>query len=456
MPSRNRSRPRHLPGGHHAVATRDTRHAAPSPTPPLGPWMTWLARGTVGLAIAILFGLSPLSGGDLVRHVTLGQWIWAHRWVSTTDPFTYTAHGQTFIAHSWLAELTFYLIERATGTLGFIVLRFTLFGVALGFAIRTVQTMGATVPSMLLLAPVVLTILWGRLEFRPQLLTSSCLSIELWVLMRVYTRRRSARWLWILPPMLAVAINWHGGWVQLLVMLVVILGAQAINTRARGRDAVSHLPPHTLPLMGLAYAAALFVNPYGVSMITFPLHMEAAWIRAMGPEWQSPWTSAGWRFVGGGVYVSRLIFVMFVIDIALLGWTLITAVRRWRTADLMPIAVIGLWLALSSWHLRTVADTALITGPFVAAALGSWWQGARWPVWVGIGLLGGLTVIGLWGAWQWRDWRWTRGEPLCVEAAVERLGRTVRVLGDPRHEWLLYRLPDRVTVDLFWEYASGH
>jgi hypothetical protein len=316
--------------------------------------------------------------------------------------------------------------------------------------------------SMLILAPIITTILRGLLEFRPQLLTSACLSIELWVLMSVHTGRRSARWLWILPPMLAVAINWHGGWVQLLVMPVVILGAQSISTRARGCGAVSHLPPHTLALAGLACAAALFLNPYSVSLMTFPLQMEAAWIRAIGPEWWSAWTRRGWWLVGGGLFVP--IQPVFFLYAALLGSVLVKTIAHTFWRDLVPIAVMSFWLALCTWHLRTVADAMLLTSPFVAAALGSlprvdstrgWWRGARWPVWVSIGLLSGLTAIGLWGAWQWRDWRWTRGEPLCVEAAVERLGRTVRVLGDPRHEWLLYRLPDRVTVNLFWEYASG-
>jgi hypothetical protein len=420
-------------------------------------WLVALALVSVVCAVVVLFGLWPLAGADLLMHLTVGRWIWEHGWVPITDPFSYITEGQTFIAHSWLAELAFYLVERRAGTVGFMGLRCALIGVAPAFAARVAQILRAPWPALMLLAPFVFGLMWGRLEFRPQLFTSAPLAAELWLIMSVHTGRRSCSWLWALPPGYALWINLHAGWVQGVAMLAAITGARVVmevRRRSRGSGATSHLPLRHMALVLGACALALFMNPYGARLLSLPFEMQAPWIRQMGFEWQSPFANEGWRMVGGGVFVPMQ--PAFLSYTALLGGVLLVTVRRCRTGDLVPIAVMGLWLGLSSWHLRAVADTALISAPFVAASFGSSWRDARrWPVWAGIGLLIGLTWMGLWFAWQVPDWRWTRAEPRCVESAAERLGRPVRVFGSGATHWLLFRLSPLVRADLIWEYVAG-
>jgi hypothetical protein len=412
---------------------------------------------SVAAAVVVLFAVWPLSGADLVMHLTVGRWIWEHSAVPLVDDFSYVAAGEPFIAHSWLSGLAFYLVERGVGTVGFMLLRFVLISVALTFTLRVARIVRAPWPALMLLAPFVLGLMWGRLDFRPQLFTSALLAAELWLIMSVHTGRRSWRWLWALPPLYVLWINLHGGWVQGVAMLAAITGALAVmevRRRSLGRETTSHLSCRHLAMVLGVCVLALLMNPYGARLVSFPFDMQAPWIWALGPEWQAPWARTGWRLVGGGVFVSMQ--PAFVGYTALLGGVLLVTVRRWRTADLVPVAVMGLWLALSLWHLRAVGDTVLITGPLVAASLHSeWWRTRMWPVWVGIGLLIGLTAMAIRVEWQVRDWRWTRGEPRCVESAVERLGHPVRVFGDMSNEWLLYRLPHRVKVHYTWEYVAG-
>jgi hypothetical protein len=44
-------------------------------------WQTTASWLSLGCAVVILFGLWPLAGLDLLMHLTLGRWIWAHGWV---------------------------------------------------------------------------------------------------------------------------------------------------------------------------------------------------------------------------------------------------------------------------------------------------------------------------------------------------------------------------------------
>ena len=104
-------------------ARRRTR-PAPAPVQPVSHGLQWLACASLGLAVVVLCGLWPLRGGDLVMHQVVGRWIWLNGWVPLTDPFSYVTGGQEFIAHSWGAEVLFYLIEHTSGTAGFLMLRF--------------------------------------------------------------------------------------------------------------------------------------------------------------------------------------------------------------------------------------------------------------------------------------------------------------------------------------------
>jgi hypothetical protein len=424
-------------------------------------WQMTAAWVSLGCAVVTLFGLWPLAGLDLWMHLTLGRWIWAHGGVPSTDPFSYITEGQPFTAHSWLAEVVLYLIERSAGTVGLMLLRFGLIGVALTAALKTARVFNAPWPAVMLLAPFVLGLMWSRLECRPQLFTSALLAVVLWLIVSVHTGQRSWRWLWVLPPLYAAWINLHAGWVQGVVLLVAITGAlvlMEIRTRWLGHGATRHLRLWCMALVLVGCVLALLINPYGAGPILLPIEMQAGWVRALTPEWQSPWLSAGWRLVGGGAFVDmRPLFFGYA---ALLAGVIYVAGRRWRTVDLVPLCLMALWLALSLWHLRGVFDALLITAPLVAASLPPEWRARQWPVLVGSGLTIGLTVIGLWSAHAvWSapvegGFRWNRGEPVCVVAGVERLGLSGRFFSS-QADVLLWRFHPRVRVDHTWEYVAG-
>jgi hypothetical protein len=176
------------------------------------------------------------------------------------------------------------------------------------------------------------------------------------------------------------------GWPQGLLMLVAVLGAllakavltgnfDRILSKSRRGDLLNireRSLPGSIGAMALVLGAcllALLINPYGFELITFPLTMQQGWIRHMteGTEWQSPWANPGWRKVGGGWWVN--VEPLFWLYWGAAGGLVLRALGRWRTADLVPVAVMALWLGLNAWHLRAVSDAVLLTSPFVAAGV---------------------------------------------------------------------------------------
>jgi hypothetical protein len=205
----------------------------------------------------------------------------------------------------------------------------------------------------------------------------------------------------------------------------------------------------------VACGLALCVNPYGTRLVVFPLQMQADWIRSVNAEFQSALQHYGWSLVEGGYYHHWIRWVFFLYLLILLG-VVIETLRRWRTRDLVPVAVMVIWLLASLRHLRTVSDTVVLTWPLVAAAVGpDRWQTWRWPWGVSLGLL--LGVLGL--AWPEIELGrhpppWDHGGPRCVAAMIARRGRPVRVYGFGRVT-LQYWLPDLVRVHFFWEFVAG-
>jgi hypothetical protein len=439
-----------------------------------------LSSLTIIGTVLLLFGWWPVTGGDLFMHLTVGRWTWQHSSPPMVDVFSYLTPNAPFIAHSWLAGLVFYGLDSVAGVVGFAMLRFTLISAALLCTVRTARLMGAEWSAIYLLAPVVLAIMWARLEFRPQLFTSAFLACQLWLVVSVHLGTRDWRWLWVLPPMYALWINLHAGFVQGMAMLGVVgvaLGAMELRRRwlahlsqncgkGRGRKTVpqnsaevlttSHLPLQHLALVMAACGLALFINPYGSRLIVFPFAMQAEWIHKVGSEWQSPVGNTNWRRVGGGISVP--VAPVFWCYITALGTVLLVHVRRWRSTDLVSVAVMGLWVMMSLRHIRAVSDAALLTAPFIAAALPSakFCTGAVWCQRIGVGL---TLVIALLSLPIRHDYLqgYERGASVagCVRAMIEHHGLSGRVYSNEVNHWLLYWFHPRVVVDFTWEYVAG-
>jgi hypothetical protein len=431
-------------------------------------WLNLFALLSALGAVVALFGLWPVYGFDLFMHLTVGRWIW-HHGIPYTDVFSYMSPGEPFLAHSWLAEVIFYGVERATAALhrsepiythlGFKVWRLALIGMSLTAAVKTARLLKAPWPALMLLAPWVVAILWARIEVRPYLFSTVFLALELLVLMSVHTGHRSPRWLWLLPVIFVVWVNTHGGWINGLAMLVAVTAAVAVMALRRcrpGHDAlISDLPLGSLALVLCACVLALLVNPYGLALLRHPFDMQAGWIRARGVEWNAPWLEAGWSILIPGRIIS--LCIPFLVYAALLAGLVLLALRRWRTVDLVPLSIMTLWLALSLRHVRAVGDAVLLTAPLVAAALGSAWWHRPWParggMGLGLALLLGAAAVTVWIPTRFRGM--DAYQPPHVAAAFERLGLSGRVFAPDLNHWLLWQFHPRLTVDEVWEYVHG-
>ena len=211
--------------------------------------------------MAFVFLLNrQIHPADFWWHVRTGQIIAETGQIPTTDLFTFTRSGQPWTNQGWLMQVALYLTLRAGGlplilaahattiTLGYLLVELACRRAAIG---RSRATGLATIAAMAL----------GIVHWnvRPQSASYLCFGAVVYIVARL--RNGPTRLIWALPPIFALWVNLHGGFVFGLGLLAIVTAAHIVRDwraeRRLGRAT------QRLALAGGLSAAALGLNPGG-------------------------------------------------------------------------------------------------------------------------------------------------------------------------------------------------
>jgi len=131
--------------------------------------------------LAFTPGISFLE--DLGRHLLLGRIILEQGHVPQSNLLTYTWPDYPFINHHWLSEVVFYVLHRAAGLNGLIILKAALMAGVLMLALRTVRP-GRLSARYLLTAVLAAVGLGFRAHIRPELFTFLGVALYAWIFER--------------------------------------------------------------------------------------------------------------------------------------------------------------------------------------------------------------------------------------------------------------------------------
>ncbi len=310
-------------------------------------------------AFAIAVSL-PGGDPDTYWHLASGKWMVEHGQLLRTDVFSSTVNGAPYSVGEWLGELAIYGAYVLGGWAGIALLRATL--VAIGaFFITRIALRAAPAPFALAVTALALALSEITWTDRPQLFTFALFPLVFELL--IVARAGRSRLLFIVPPLILVWTNLHGGY-ALGLALVAIFAAEAVLTH---RNALPLVATVVLAL------AASFVDPGSLGLGAAAAHATSPprfIVEEAPPDVLRP---AGFVFA---------LFGLATLGLALArGGTLLDALL------LVPL----LWLGLSAQ--RHMPYFALAATPYLAAGLSElWW---RWhpasrfalprPVIVGVG-----------------------------------------------------------------------
>jgi hypothetical protein len=326
----------------------------------------WFCAAVLGLAV-FQFSENTVDP-DLWGHVVFGQHILHSRAIPRTDFYSWTAFGQPWINHEWVAEVILALFYTAWGGSGILLLKMVVGLAAFAVCLR-LGAQGLSWPARFIAwgfaALAVVEISYG-FAARPQIFTALFLSVELMLLQQIHSKKRL--WTVALPPLFLLWINTHGGVLAGYGLLGLAAGATTVqlawnkfwNVQSRISPNGSGSEPELKTILSLwlaviAAGAALLCNPWGFGLLRW-LIGSVLWLRPQIAEWNAP--PLGWNHAA----------FFIVLTLAAFSW-LFTRQKRawWELAVCAAFAFLGL-RAIRNTPLFCLVALALVP-PHLANAL---------------------------------------------------------------------------------------
>ncbi len=334
-----------------------------------------LRYAPAAVLIAILLADSNRhTDPDLWGHLRFGQLFIAGRHLLHHDTYSYSAAGDRWRDHEWLAEVVMAAVYNAAGVVGLNLWKFACTATALLFVADTEASTGAppTIQLAVLFAAACGFLL--QAQFRPQMFSFVLLGALLALLARDNYRRGGAR-LWLAIPLMALWANLHGGFFIGIATLALYSAVAALCDLAAG---AGWRRGAGLSLLTVVAAAATLINPYGIGIWSTVAHaLRNPYTRNVVDDWQPLWWAmlAQWHAAPSGV-------VLYLAVIAMVATLAVAWAAAPRGGDLPLVAVAAMMALAAFLSVRNMALAAMaVSGPLThhLAMLRARRAGARRP-----------------------------------------------------------------------------
>ncbi len=308
------------------------------------PGLTWLhwAALAVALGSSLRYCAYVTADPDLWGHIHFGEALWRAGTLEHIEIYSFTAAGHAWINHEWLAELLFFGLYRLFGDGGLLFAKLLVgLTIVLIMTIICRQRQCHPVVYAAVMVPVIISMSPGFM-IRPQLFSFLCFAVYLQVVCRFISGKHNR--LYLLPLLMVMWVNLHGGFLIGIVLLGAAAGLQTLAFLAR------QAPKVTLGPLWAAFAStvlATLANPYGYNLHLF-LYRSLSVERPIS-EW-NPVT-----VLDGSFLAFKILMVVFAA-------TVIFARRKtswWETGGLF------LMMYASIRHQRHVPFFAIMAGPYL-------------------------------------------------------------------------------------------
>lgn len=280
-------------------------------------------------------GAHAIGDNSMFAHLRTGIDMAHGHGIPRHDPYSFTAHGEPWVVQSWLAELSYGLLERAGGIRLVILEQAVLMGVLTWLVVRLAR--GGT-PLRTALGGVI-AVGAGAAYWTQRPLLFGLIALALTVL--VVERRANPWWL---VPIVWVWVNTHGSFPLGAAYLVAYVVGEWLDERRL--PSARYLGTFAVGLVAGA------VNPLGPKLLTFALAVgDKREIFKDVVEWRSP----NFQRADG-------IFTLLFVTAALV--VLFRTRTAWR--HLLPAAG---FLALGLFAMRNISPAGVVLAPAVGAAL---------------------------------------------------------------------------------------
>jgi hypothetical protein len=206
-----------------------------------------------------------LGDGDTGWHLRTGEWILAHGRVPRSDIFSFTRSGQPWYAWEWLWDVLFGWLHLHAGMAAVVLASSLVLALTFALLFRLARRSSDALVA-LALTLVAAAGSAGHWLARPHLFTMLFTVIFYSILEDSSGASGLPRRLWLLPPLMVLWTNLHGGFfVGILLVGVYAAGQFAVLLRETGSEErrLALWRGRRYLFTAAACGAATFVNPYG-------------------------------------------------------------------------------------------------------------------------------------------------------------------------------------------------
>ena len=248
------------------------------------PLARWFRPFLLALAAVLLVGwFSPeISDPDFWWHLKTGQYIWEKHSLPVPDPFAYTTamarpayageeRTRDFnLTHEWLAQALFYLVYRAAGFGGVVLVRAAVLAAFCALAGLLAWRRCGGFYGPLAAAFATAGVASEFAVDRPYLVTFLLLASTIAIL-------ETRRWLWLLPPLFLLWANCHGGYFLGWVVVAAYSAEALFRPNSR-----------RLWIAGAVSVLASGANPNGFRIVQILLYYRGSYLTSRLLEWAPP------------------------------------------------------------------------------------------------------------------------------------------------------------------------
>ncbi len=299
-------------------------------------WLPWAALPLAAGAS----GLTKVRDPDVWWRVRTGELIWTTGSIPTTDPFSHTAEGPWNCVEP-AANLLLFAFHATLGPAG-LSWATAAFALVLGTSLAALVTRaaggGAAAGAAGAAAGLALAAAQFRFGPKPDLLSFAAFGALLALLHEV-ERRRSARWLWLVPPLVLLWGSLHRSSALALPVLLAAVTTWGIAPRHR-RLVLPTVAALTVTALAVAVTPGM-VRSYASSA---GVVSTAAYVRYL-PEWQPLTPRRLWEAMPALIPLGAAWFLLAPVPRRLHFGTLValgTGVLAWRHARLAPFFAVAL------------------------------------------------------------------------------------------------------------------
>lgn len=228
---------------------------------------------SIFLFLCISRGQGLLGDGDTGYHIRAGEWILRSLSIPRYDIFSYHFPPIPWTAHEWLSEVIMALVHRYTGLTG-IVLLFT-FLLALTFYLLFLKIRDSGGNILIALFIVLLATAASQIHWLARPHVFSLLLFYVWYRILDEFRDGTRDQLYLLPPLMLLWVNLHGGYLSGFLLLGIFIAGEApafFSVASEIRDPARRRVK-ALAVISAVCLALSCVNPYGWHILLFPFNL---------------------------------------------------------------------------------------------------------------------------------------------------------------------------------------